>query len=246
MPGMKRKKSRQSGRSTKRSKKSSTSRSIKAILYRALDTKKTAIGIQNTTNWNTSAGISWNIPYTLGLGFNGSGPNQRIGDKIHAMSLRVAGLFWSAPVVPTSTGDTAASTIYFRVLILAADEYVTTTSLGLPFRRDVITAASYVNNQFAPVMAPVDTDAYTVIKDKLVTFQPQLDTVNKTGHSQAFEINVNFNRDWQFKSGATSELKNKNYYLYIQAMSGASELVANIGEQSVPFQGNMYLTFKDA
>lgn len=215
---------------------------VKTQILRGLETKKNCAAFNSLTDFNNGY-KSWNIFYNNSFGTTGSGPNQRMGDEIYCQNIEVR-FQWTNPQTGVGGNPPVTSGMgpyFIRYMVISADEFNTVTNISTPFRTDLNTNGYSATSSY---IGPVDTDKYTVLYDKMIEVEPQIESINVNGLAKFIRFNVPLKRKLTFKGGATSELKTRNYYFLMAVVPPLLSASRQISAGGV--FGSFYITFKDA
>lgn len=149
-----------------------------------------------------------NTVYTFGPSqtiVRGTGSDQRIGDSIHMLALKVSGFAISNAAITKA--------VEFRIMTLwSGEEYSCATSLttGLTMGEIMITSST-------PGWAPnglINPKAVTILDDRVITLNNSITSVSDL---ESFSFTVPLNTDFDYQASGSVYGKTRNLYVVVMA-----------------------------
>jgi len=149
-----------------------------------------------------------NSMYTFGPSQNiarGTANDQRIGDSVHLLSLKIAGFVISNPLLNKA--------VEFRIMTLwSGEEYSVPVTLG-----SGLTAGEVFLTSTTPGWAPngmINPKAVTLLDDRTITLN---NSISAVADLESFSYSVPLNCDFDFQSSGSTFGKTRNLYVVVLA-----------------------------
>lgn len=197
----------------------------KGVVHKNMETKR----VIHTSSVASSTHSTFYTLNPLSSINQGSGHNQRLGDKIHLLNLRAKMHFYSS---------SSANNQFWRILFLAHDQEYASASTTLAASR-LTSGETFISFDNALDSFP-DYKQMTPISDQIIKLPDQNQLNQVVGLCK--ELDINLNRDFVYKSGTNFSAKTNYYLLVIPHIEGGSPGVTSTGG----IECQWLLTFKDA
>jgi len=134
----------------------------------------------------------------------GTANDQRIGDSVHLLSLKVSGFVSSSAIITKA--------VEYRIMTLwSGEEYACATSLTTP----ALTNAEIMVTTTTPSWAPngvVNPKAVTLLDDRIITLN---NSITGVADFESFSFTVPLNCDFDYQSAGSVYGKTRNLYIVV-------------------------------